>query len=122
MARDAKTSKPAQKKESSEKAGLKFVVDAPEPVVRGAMPFKDLDAFASEVVEFSSDLIKHNLDDALASILTLLEAVTTESKTHLVSEVSFSLAFDASGELAILSMAKGALKGSAGIQVVISRK
>jgi len=101
---------------------IRFMVDEESPKQLSAFPVPGLDGIGHRVVEVGSDIIKKSVDTTLQGILELLSSVTTETSEHVVSEVSFSLAFDASGEVSVISLAKGTLKGSTGIQFKIVRK
>lgn len=103
-------------------AQTRLLVDAEPLQMKSSLPFPGLGEIGQRVVEVSNNALQKSLDGALHNILGLLATVTTESATHMVSEVSFSLTFDASGEVSVVSLAKGALKGSAGLAFTIKAK
>src|SRR4051812_13274173 len=101
---------------------LNVLVDEELPTAKSALSVPGLDSIGQRVVEISGDVLRASVDGALQSVLSLLSEVSQESETHLVSQVSFSLTFDASGEVSVLSLAKGALKGGTGLQFTITKK
>ncbi|AUT74503.1 Pepco domain-containing protein [Paraburkholderia hospita] len=100
----------------------RLLIDSEPPQMKSAFPVPGLDVMGQRVVEISNDVLKKSIDGALQNILSLLATVTTESTTHKVSEVAFSLTFDATGEVSVVSLAKGSLKGSAGLEITIKSK
>lgn len=101
---------------------LRILVDEEPPRMKNALPLPGLDAIGQRVIELSGDVLKASIDGALQNVLSLISEVTQESESHVVSQVSFSLTFDATGEVSLVSLAKGSLKGSSGLQFTISRK
>jgi hypothetical protein len=101
---------------------LRILVDEEAPKMKSALGLPGLDTVGQRVVELGGDALRASVGNALQSVLSLLSDVSQENGTHVVSEVSFSLTFDASGEVSLVSLAKGALKGSTGLQFTITRK
>lgn len=101
---------------------LRLLVDEDGLQAKSALPIPGLDAVGQRVVELGSDVLRSSIDSALQGILEILSSVNAESATHTVSEVSFNLAFDASGEVSVVSVVKGNLKGSTGLQFTIKKK
>lgn len=101
---------------------IKLLVNEEPPKTRSALPVPGFDALGQRVVEISTDALQKSVDGALQNIFGLLSAVTEESSTHVVTEVSFSLTFDASGEVSLLFLAKGSLKGATGLEFTIRKK
>ena len=101
---------------------IRFLIDEEAPKMKSALSVSGLDAMGQRVVELSSEVIQKSIDGTLQNILGLLSAVTAETPTHTVSEVRFSLTLDASGEVSVVSLAKGTLKGSAGLEFTIKKK
>lgn len=101
---------------------LRVLVDEEPPKTRSALPLPGIDSLGQKVVALSGDVLRASIDGALRNILSMLSSVSQESATHVVSEVSFSLTFDAAGEVSLVSVAKGSLKGSTGLQFTITKK
>jgi hypothetical protein len=104
---------------SSEKV-IRFVVDDPgAPQVRSAFP--GFDQTAAKIVELGMSQLQKSTSDALESVYSLLHAIPLESGAFGVDTIRFTLRVDASGEVSIVSLAKGSLGTQAGIEVTISR-
>ncbi|MCO7513807.1 hypothetical protein NJF44_09115 [Pseudomonas guariconensis] len=101
---------------------IRLLVNEEPPRTKSALPVPGFDALGQRVVELGSDVLKKSIDGTLQGIFELLSEVTDESATHVVTEISFSLAFDASGEVSVVSLAKGSLKGSTGLEFTIRKK
>jgi len=101
---------------------IRFLIDDEPPKMKGALPVPGFDGLGQRVVELSNEVLQKSIDGALQNVFGLLSAITAETSTHVVSEVSFSLTFGASGEVSVLSLAKGSLKGSTGLAFTIQKK
>jgi hypothetical protein len=101
---------------------LRVLVDDDAPKIKGALPLPGLESLSQRVVELSGDALRASINGALQNVLSVISDVTQESESHVVSQVSFSLMFDASGEVSLVSLAKGSVKGSSGLQFTITRK
>ena len=101
---------------------VRLLIDEEAPKSKSALPVPGLDVVGQRVVEISGATLRSSIDGALKNILALLSSVGDESAKHVVSEITFSLTFDASGEVSLVSLAKAALKGSTGLQFTIKRK
>ena len=101
---------------------LRFLVDEEEIKVKSALPIPGLEEATQAVVEISGNVLKKNLDNMLRNIFELIDTVTMENEAYFVSETRFSLVFDAEGEISIVSLAKGSLKGQTGLEFTIERK
>lgn len=103
-------------------ATIRLLVDEDLPKMKTALPVPGFEGIGQRVVEISGEVLQRSIDGALQNILNLLSSVTAETATHEVSQVSFSLTFDATGEVSVVSLAKGALKGSTGLAFTIKKK
>jgi hypothetical protein len=104
--------------------GVGFLVDSEEeaPALKGAFPFPSLETVPQKIVHLSSSAIRDSLSKALTIVAGALDEVNLDSRTFGLSDVKFSVAFDAKGEASIVSLAKGSLGAKTGIEVTLKRK
>lgn len=101
---------------------IKILVTDEKPNIKSSLPFPGMEEISQRVVEIGRDAIAKNLEKAIGNVLDLLSSIRTENESHQVSETKFSLIFDATGEVSIVSLAKGSVKGSSGLEFTIKSK
>jgi hypothetical protein len=101
---------------------IKFTVDKEDFELKQSLPLSGFSGVYNEVVELSSKTLIKSFDKTLSGIFELLEKTKTESDEHFVSQVKLNLAVDSSGEVSIVSILKGSVKGSLGLEFTIERK
>lgn len=98
---------------------IRFRVDAPIPEnVAQALPLKnELLQLNETILDLGIDEFGRKISDAVKKVQKAFAGLEDVAGSFKVSEVTFSLSLDAGGEVSILSLAKGSLNGSAGIEV-----
>jgi hypothetical protein len=75
----------------------------------------------TKVVDIGVGQLQKSASDALEGIYTLLQGLPLEAGDFRVDEIRFTMRIDATGEVSIVSVAKGSLGAQAGVEVKISR-
>jgi len=102
---------------------LKFLVEDGESLeIKSALPIPGLGEISHKIVELSEAAVQKGLNQVLSDVLDLLTNVTLENDAFSVSEMRFTLAFDAAGQVSIVSLAKASLTGRTGMEFTITRK
>ena len=73
-------------------------------------------------VDVSLGVFETQLADILLRVFAAFENATAESTNWQVDTISFSLIFDATGEISVLSVVNASLGGQTGFTVTIRRK
>lgn len=98
---------------------IRFLVDAPIPEKAAyALPSKESFLQMRELaLDLPMEEVSAKVSSAVEKVQKVFSGLANLAGPFEVSEVTFSLSFDAGGEVSILSLAKGNLSASAGIEV-----
>lgn len=95
---------------------LKILVDdVLQPTIKGALPLGNIPISTTKVLEISRSALMKSLEGTLAQVMHLVAEMPKTDRNVTLKEVVFSLAFDAKGEVSLLSVAKGSLGGQTGL-------
>ena len=102
---------------------LRFLVDSfSTPDLRETLPPSDFGIPARTAVDVALDALKSSLRPTIAKVLDLFADTPSESGPFEVTSISFQLSVEATGEVSIVSIAKGSLTGHTGIEVTVARR
>jgi hypothetical protein len=102
---------------------LRITVDtATQENVMGANPFDLGGAVSRKVVTVSADKVRREISKALSTVDEVLKNASRSAKDFDLSEVSFTLGLEASGEVSLLSLASGSVGASSGLQFTFKRR
>lgn len=110
------------KKEVNMENTIKFLVDEEEVTIKGALPLSGLDGMSQRVIELSGEAIQKSMTSTLNGVLKMVSKADIESETHYIAETKFNVVLNASGEVSIVSLAKGAVTSGVGMEFTIKRK
>lgn len=79
-------------------------------------------AVGGNVLSMTTDVLNQQVGDALKAISDSVSSVEFLKSPFAVTEVRFTLAIDASGEIGLLSAARGSMSGGAGLEFTLTRK
>lgn len=98
---------------------IPILVDAPPagPNMRGGTTEKA----ATRVMNVTTEFLKTRIGD-LARILSDAAASAPQDTPYEVTEVRFTIHVDATGEVSVMSLAKGAVTTGAGIEVTLTKR
>jgi hypothetical protein len=102
---------------------IRFLVD--EPVAfesKGMIGRTGIESLVSKSINVSVEAFQASLGKTIGSILELLSNIPLESEKCEVSEATFCVNIDASGEISVVSTAKATLAGKTGMEFKIVRK
>jgi len=97
-----------------------LVDDLDEIEMKSALP--GLAGAYRRAVDVELDKLKNNVNSTLDGIFSLLSNVTLETKDFEVDTIRFALHINASGEISLISLAKGSLGVQEGIEFSIVRR
>jgi len=107
----------------SEPLRLKLLVDDPEKFeIKGALPTQNIYEIFQRTVDIGLEELENRVNESLERVLNLLSRATLESNDYEVNSVRFTLRIDASGEVSLVSLAKGSLGGQTGLEFTLTRK
>lgn len=66
--------------------------------------------------------LRDNINQSLESIFEVISNVVVESQKYEVSEITFSLNISSTGEVSLVSLAKGTIGGQTGLSFKITKK
>jgi hypothetical protein len=75
-----------------------------------------------KVLELSASAFQQSLKAVLSSVADALDGLDLSSRDYALADVKFCIAFDAGGEVSIVSLAKASLSGKTGIEVTLKRR
>ncbi|MBI3242349.1 MAG: hypothetical protein HYZ49_08660 [Chloroflexi bacterium] len=90
--------------------------------VKGALPGLGIDKALQVAVDVGRDSLKKSIDEILEEILHILSNAPLESDKLEVSEIKFTLSVNSSGEVSLVSLAKGSLGGQTGLEFTIVKR
>jgi hypothetical protein len=99
---------------------IRILVDVEADSGRPALPGAGKALRAA--VEVSLGVFESQLAAILPRVFSAFENATAESTNWEVDTISFSLIFDATGEISVLSVVNASLSGQTGFTVTIRRK
>jgi hypothetical protein len=74
------------------------------------------------LIDIDADHVQKNLDATIRSLFSILAKSTLESNDFRVERIDFTLNINASGEVSLLSIAKGSIGSQAGLTFTINRR
>jgi len=96
---------------------VRFIVDADAPTtMHSALPLPPIGA---KSVQVSGEAISRACTSAVRSIMQAISAIPRQVRTARMTQVKFTLAVDAAGEVSIASLVHGRLGGSTGLEFTI---
>lgn len=106
----------------AEERKVKILVDDfSDLAVKGAMP-GGLVGQIQRVVDLDVAKLKPTLQSAFENVIELIPTVPDSADTLEVSSIKFSLQIAANGEVSLLSLAKGGISATSGIEFTVTKK
>ena len=100
---------------------MKILVDNNEfPIGKSAFNPGVPGTIASKSIELSNEALKNTVQKAVTDLTAVLSEVKADQGRCKISEIKFSLSITAGGEAALLSVVKGSLSGTTGIEFTLS--
>jgi hypothetical protein len=94
-------------------------IDLNDLAVKGMRPV--LQAAGEKVLVASSEGLTKGLNATLNSIVEAISGIELTENKYDIDEVTFTIGFDAAGEVGLVSFAKGSLTGRTGLQFKLKR-
>jgi len=83
------------------------------------LPIPGLDKVSSQIIDMGSDILKSKLQETINDIVETFSEMKLSNEKCKISEAKFTLTFGATGEVALMSIVKGALNGTSGIEFTV---
>ncbi|WP_286920581.1 Pepco domain-containing protein [Flavobacterium sp. UBA4197] len=99
---------------------MKIIVDQQIPETKSSLPLPNFEKISTRIIDVGSDVIKSKFQETISDITEILANVKMSNEKCKISEAKFTLTFSASGEVALMSIAKGALSGTSGIEFTVT--
>ena len=88
-------------------------------VAKGMLPRSS--EVGSHLISLAAESMKNSIAGTVQSIIDAISEVQPTSCAYDVDQVKFTLAFDANGEVGLMSVVKGGLSGKTGIELVLKK-
>src|SRR4051794_8897864 len=99
---------------------MKIVVDKSMAEVKSSLSLPNLDKISTQIIDVGSDILKSKFQETINDIAEVLSEVKLSNEKYKISEAKFTLTFNASDEVALMSIVKGALSGTSGIEFTVT--
>ena len=99
---------------------MKIIVDQPAPETKSSLPLPGIDKISTQIIDVGSDIIKKRFHEMINDITEVLSSLKMHNEKCKISEAKFTLTFSTSGEVALMSIVKGGLSGTSGIEFTVT--
>ena len=99
-----------------------FVDDLVQTEIKGVLSVPELKTVLYKMVDIDFTVLQQNIGNLLNGILAILSNSTSQSEDFEIQSVNFTVNINASGEVSLVSLAKGAIAGQTGIGFTIVRR
>jgi hypothetical protein len=99
---------------------MKIIVDSQVPQANSSLALPKLEKISSQIIDVGTDVLKTKFQETINDITEVLSNVKMPNDKCKISEAKFTLTFSASGEVALMSIIKGSLSGSSGIEFTVT--
>jgi hypothetical protein len=99
---------------------MKIIVDKAVPEAKSALSLPKIDKISSQIIEVSCETIINKFQETINEVTQILSNVRMSNENCKISEAKFVLTFSASGEVALMSILKGSLAGTSGIEFTVT--
>lgn len=103
---------------------IKIITDQPfDTDIKSSMSLPGIeDLLPNKLSEVTVDKFKSNIESSISELLTIFSGINTNSNKAFIDTVKFNVSIDAKGEVAIVSLLKGGISSSVGIEFTIKFK